>query len=163
MKKVYRMRKTISMKQLITELGGDFSKHMKQRLLELGRRCVLTRKDESFILDIKHVEHTKYKCSSEDNTDASQKEFAFGQLIIYEGALHFSENCLENDSIMQAPIVSSIYNSLSSEELVINGDIKGKRVDDTNIDYVIDSILTVCPEVSPEHIAIISKYKCSLI
>jgi len=152
------MRKTISMKQLLTELGGDFSKHMKQRLLELGRRCVLTRKDESFIFDIRHVEHTKYDCGSQDATASFKKEFAFGQLIVYEGILHFSENCLENDSIMQAPAVSNIYNSLSSSELMLEGDIKGKKVDDENIDYVIDSILTVCPEVSPEHMAIISRY-----
>lgn len=158
MKKVYRMRKTISMKQLITELGGDFPKHTKQRLLELGERCVLTRKEESFILDIRHVEHTKYKCSSDDIATASQKEYAFGQLIVYEGTLYFSENCLENDTIMQVPVVSSIYNSLSSEELMLEGDIKGKKLDDDNIDYVIDSILAVCPEVSPEHMAIISRY-----
>jgi hypothetical protein len=152
------MRRTISMKQFIAELGGDFSKHTKQRLLELGERCVLTRKDESFILDIRHVEHTKYKCSSEDTSAASQKEYAFGQLIVYEGVLYFSENCLENESIMQVPIVSSIYNSLSSEELMLDGDIKGKKLDDENIDYVIDNILTVCPEVSPEHLAIVSRY-----
>jgi len=65
---------------------------------------------------------------------------------------------LEDDNIMQVPIVSSIYNSLSSEELTLEGDIKGKKVDDENVDYVIDSILTVCPEVSPEHMAIISRY-----
>ena len=158
MKKVYRMRKTVSMKQFITEFGGDFPKHTKQRLLELGGRCVLTRKEESFILDIRHVEHTKYKSNPEDVTSGSQKEYAFGQLIAYEGALYFSEDCLENDTIMQAPIVSSIYNSLSSEELTLEGDIKGKKVDDENIDYVIDNILTVCPEVSPEHMAIISRY-----
>jgi len=83
LKKVYRMRKTVSMKQFITEFGGDFSKHTKQRLLELGGRCVLTRKDESFILDIRHVEHTKYKCSFEDSIAGPQKEYAFGQLIAY--------------------------------------------------------------------------------
>jgi len=158
LKKVYRMRKTISMKQLLTELGGDFSKHMKQRLLELGGRCVLTRNDESYIFDIRHVEHTKYNCNSQNATATSLKEVAFGQLIVYEGALHFSEDCLENDSIMKAPLVSSIYDSLSSEELMLEGGIKGRKVDDGNIDYVIDSILTVCPEVSPEHMAIISRY-----
>jgi hypothetical protein len=152
------MKKTLSMRQFIAEFGGDFSKHMKQRLLELGERCVLTRKDESFILDIRHVEHTKYKCNSEDSMAGCQKEYAFGQLMVYEGILYFSENCLENDSIMQVPVVSSIYNSLSSEELMLAGDIKGKKLDDDNIDYVIDSILAVCPEVSPEHMAIISRY-----
>lgn len=158
MKKVYRMKKTVSMRQFITEFGGAFSKHMKQRLLELGERCVLTRKDESFILDIRHVEHTKYNCNSQDDTAVCLKEYAFGQLIAHEEALHFSENCLENDDIMQVPLVSSIYNYLNSEELVLDGDIKGKKIDDENIDYVIDNILTVCPAVSPEHLAIISRY-----
>lgn len=161
MKKIYKMKRTISMRQFITEFGEGFSKHMKQRLLELGERCVLTRKDESFIVDIRHVEHTKYKCNQTDGADESRKEYAFGQFIAHEGALYFSENCLENEDIMQASIVSSIYNSLGSEELDIAGDstvIKGKKADDSNIDYIIDEILTVCPEVSAEHLAIVSRY-----
>lgn len=158
MKKIYRMKRTISMKQFLTEFGGEFSKHMKQRLLELGARCVLTRKEESFILDVRHVEHTKYKCDPQDSAAARQKEYAFGQFIVNEGILYFSESCLENDDIMQASVVSNVYNSLDSEELVLEGDIRGKKVTDENIDYVIDNILTVCPEVSPEHMAIISRY-----
>jgi hypothetical protein len=156
LKKIYRLKKTVSMRQFIAELGGEFSKHVKQRLLELGGRCVLTRKEENYILDIKHVEHTKY--SPQDNAAAAQKEYAFGQLIVHEGILYFSESCLQNDDIMQASIVSNIYKSLNSEELMLEGDIKGKKVDDENIDYIIDNILTVCPEVSPEHMAIVSRY-----
>ena len=158
MKRVYRMRKTISMKQFLTEFGGNFSKHMKQRLLELGERCVLTRKDESFILDVKHVEHTKYDCNSDNGTEAIQKEYAFAQFVVQEGPLYFSESCLENDDIMQSPIVSVIYDSLNSEKLVLEDGVSAKKVDDDNIDYVIDNILTVCPEVSPEHLAIVSRY-----
>ncbi len=158
MKKIYRMKRTVSMKQFITELGGEFSKHIRQRLLELGERCVLTRRDESYVLDLKHIEHTKYKCSPQDDSSAPQKEYAFGQFIVYEGQLYFSQSCLENDDIMQASIVSSIYNSLEGEELVLEGDIRGKQINDDNIDYIADNILTVCPEISPEHLAIISRY-----
>lgn len=158
MKRIYRIKKTVSMKQFLTEFGGDFSKHMKQRLLELGARCVLTRKDESFILDVKHVEHTKYDCRCQDSAEVSQKEYVFGQFVAHEGLLYFSESCLENDDIMQSPIVSEIYNSLNSEALVIDECVTAKKVDDENIDYVIDNILTVCPEVSPEHLAIVSRY-----
>jgi hypothetical protein len=160
LKKIYRMKRTVSMKQFITELGGEFSKHIKQRLLELGGRCVLTRKDESYVLDLRHIEHTKYKCNPQDSTDVDQKEYAFGQFIVYEGLLYFSECCLENDDIMQASVVSSIYNSLDGEEFVLEGDIniRGKLINDDNIDYVVDNILTVCPEISPEHLAIISRY-----
>jgi len=158
LKRIYRMKKTVSMKQFLTEFGGEFSKHMKQRLLELGARCVLTRKDESFILDIKHVEHTKYKCGPQDSAAVNQKEYAFGQFIVHEGILYFSKCCLENDDIMQAPVVYSIYDYLNSEELELEGDIRGKKVTDENIDYIIDNILTVCPEVSAEHMAIVSRY-----
>lgn len=158
MKKNYKMKKTVSMRQFITEMGADFSKHMKQRLLEVGGRCVLTRKDESFILDLRHVEHTKYDCNLQNDLPPARKEYAFGQLVVHDGALYFSESCFENEDIMQAPMVSSIYNSLDNKEMTLDGDIKGKRIDDGNIDYVMDSILTVCPEVSPEHLAIISRY-----
>lgn len=158
MKKIYRMKRTVSMKQFITELGGEFSKHIKLRLLELGGRCVLTRKEESYVLDLRHIEHTKYKCNPQDSAAPNQKEYAFGQFIVYEGLLYFSECCLENDDIMQASVVSNIYNSLEGEELVLEGDIRGKKINDDNIDYVVDNILTVCPEISPEHLAIISRY-----
>lgn len=158
MKRIYRMKKTVSMKQFLNEFGGEFSKHMKQRLLELGARCVLTRKDESFILDVRHVEHTKYDCDSKEDMEVSHKEYAFGQFVAHEGLLYFSDNCLENDDIMQAPIVSEIYNSLKSEVLELDECVTAKKVDDENIDYIIDTILTVCPEVSPEHLAIVSRY-----
>ena len=158
MKRIYRMKKTVSMKQFLNEFGAEFSKHMKQRLLELGARCVLTRTDESFILDVRHVEHTKYDCNSQEDTEVSYKEYAFGQFVAHEGLLYFSDSCLENDDIMQAPIVSAIYDSLRSETSVIDDCVNAKEVDDENIDYIIDNILTVCPEVSPEHLAIISRY-----
>jgi hypothetical protein len=131
---------------------------LKQRLLELGGRCVLTRKEETFVLDLRHIEHTKYKCSSDEGMPTKQKEYAFGEFIVYEGQLYFSECCLENDDIMQASVVSSIYNSLNSQELLLEGDMRGKLVNDDNIDYVIDAILEVCPPVSQSYIDIMSKY-----
>lgn len=158
MKRIYKMRKTISMKQFLAEFGGDFSKHMKQRLLELGDRTVLTRKEESFILDVKHVEHTKYDCYSRNGNETVQKEYAYAQFIVHEGTLYFSEHCIENDDIMQSPVVSVIFDSLKSEALVLDEDINAKKIDEGNIDFVIDNILTVCPEVSPEHLAIVSRY-----
>lgn len=165
MKKNYRMQKTISMKRFISELGEDFSDHIKKRLLELEVRCVLTRKEVDYIVDIKHVEHTKYNCScnSQSDPNACKKEYVYGQFIVIEGALYFSQNCTESDGIMQSPIVNTIYNSLSDEDMICNQDIEdtediqnisGKKVDDSNIDYIIDSILTVCPQVSQRYMDI---------
>lgn len=160
MKRVYKMKKTISMRQFITEFGEDFSKHMKQRLMELGERCLLTRKDGNFILDLKHIEHSKYDCSPDSAAgDARElKEYAYGQFVMNEGTLYFSEQCIENAEVMQCPGVRSIYASLDSEAIVFDQGIKAKKVDDRNIDYVVDRILEVCPEISPEHMAIISRY-----
>lgn len=158
MKKIYRVKKTVSVKQFITELGGELSGHIKKRLLELGERCVLTRREESYILDLRHIEHTKYDCGSKEGTDANQKEYAFGQFIVHEDRLYFSKSCLENEDIMQSEIVNSIYDFLEGEELELEGNVRGKLVTDNNIDYIADKILTVCPEISPEHLAIISRY-----
>lgn len=160
MKKIYRVKKTVSVKQFIAELGGELSAHIKKRLLELGERCVLTRRDESYILDLRHIEHTKYDCGSKEGTDTNQKEYAFGQFIVHDGRLYFSKYCLENEDIMQSEIVDSIYDYLEGEELELEleGNIKGKLVTENNIDYIADKILTVCPEISPEHLAIISRY-----
>jgi len=159
MKKNYKMKRTISMKQFIIEFGEGLSKHMKQRLLELGERCILNRRDESHILDLRHVEHIKYECScsSEDEEAIVKKEYAFGQFVVQEGLLYFSQSSVENDDIMQNATIKGIYDSLDNEEIEID-EIKVKAIDDSNIDFIIDSILKVCPVVSAEHMAIIAKY-----
>lgn len=160
MKKAYRVKRTISMKQFISEFGENFSKHMKQRLLELGTRCVLIRTEESYRLDLKHVEHIMY--SGDDNAleDPSlcKKEYLYGQFIVNEGIIYFSEACSENADTMQAPVVSAVYNALDKESTVVGGRFSAKEINDENIDFMIDSILAVCPEVSAAHLAIIAKY-----
>lgn len=160
MKKNYKMKKTISMKQFIEELGKDFSPHMKERLLELGARCLLNRREESHILDLRHIEHIKYDCCCglEGEEAKGKKEYAYGQLVVKGGELFFSQSCIENEDIMQIPLVREVYHSLSGQEVLADDQMMVKKVDDSNIDYVIDSILNVCPEVSPEHLAIIAKY-----
>lgn len=156
MKKNYKMKKTISIKMFIEELGKNFSEHMKKRLLDLEVPCVLTRKEEN-ILDIKHVEHTQYNYNSnlEDDPNTEQREYVYGQLIVIDDELYFSSKCMENDSVMQSPIVNTIFNSLSGEVMIFNEDSKSKKIDDSNIDYVIDSILSVCPEVSQSYMDIV--------
>jgi hypothetical protein len=148
LKKNYNMKKTISMKKFIAELGENFSDHMKKRLLELEVRCVLTRKEENNILDIKHVEHIQH----------NKKEYVFGQFIVVEGVLHFSENHMEGNDVTPSPIVSTIYNSLNSESMIFEDGTTGKIVDDSNIDYILDEILSVCPPVSQSYLDIMSKY-----
>lgn len=151
MRKNYKIKKTISVKQFISELGENFSEHMKERLLDLEIRCVLTRKEEDNKLDLKHVEHTKYDCPSGNKP----KEYVFGEFIVIEDILYFSEKCLENDDIMVSPITNVIYNSLNSVDMFSDETTEAKKVDDTNIDYIIDNILTVCPEVSQRYLSIV--------
>ncbi|WP_125153515.1 hypothetical protein [Clostridium rectalis] len=156
MRKNYKMQKTISMKRFISELGEDFSKDMKERLLELEIRCVLTRKEQKHILDIKHVEHTQYDCpsTSEEPSDTGKKEYAYGRFIVMEGNLYFAESCIQNDTVMQSPVVDKIYSSLDSQCVLCEEDINCKKIDDTNIDFVIDSLLDACPNVSQRYIDI---------
>lgn len=157
--KNYRLKKTISMKLFISEFGQNFSEHMKSRLLELEIRCVLTRKDDINKLDIKHVEHTQYKCTAENAVDLTkkEKEFVYGKFIVIENILYFSRECCENDSIMQSPIVDTIYNSLNAEEITVEDNIAGKIVDDSNIDYIVDTMLTVFPEVSQRYVNMVKE------
>nr|WP_246517101.1 hypothetical protein [Clostridium aciditolerans] len=151
------MKKTISMKMFINEFGESFSKHMKKRLLELEVRCVLTRKEDSYRLDIKHVEHTQYAFDNDHNNSTSQKEYVYGQLIVMDGALYYSESCIENDTVMQSPIVAVIYDDLDSEGMILDNDNRAKKIDDNNIDYVIDTMLTVFPDVSQSYLNIIKE------
>jgi hypothetical protein len=154
LKKNYKLRKTISIKRLISDYGKSFSEHIKKRLLELEVPCVLTREQNDTKFDLKHVEHTKYDCISENNLTTCEKEHVYGKFIVNEEMLYFSDRCTENDKVMQVPIVSEIYNSLTSEEIIFDEDCRAKKVDDSNIDYVIDTILTVCPQVSQRYIDI---------
>lgn len=161
MKKNYKLKKTISMKQFISEFGENFSKKVKERLLELEVRCVLTRREDTNRLDIKHVEHLQYDsyCESENSSDKCKKEYVYGQFLVFEGVLYFSGKCSESADVMQAPIVSLIYNSLNNEEEIFETGDRAKKIDDSNIDYVIDTMLTVFPEVSQAYLDIISRYR----
>lgn len=154
MKRIYNMKKTISMRQFIAELGEGFSEHIKKRLLELGTRCVLTRKEINYRLDLKHIEHAQFEtaCDGENNSGICRKEYTFGQFIVVEEGLYFTEQCLESKEVMQHPVVSEIYNSLDAEGMIFDEDRNAKKINDANIDYVIDSILAVCPAVSQGHL-----------
>lgn len=145
-KQIYKIRKTISIKRFISELGGNFSKHIKERLLDLEIRCVLTRDEKNHILDIKHVEHLKNDCT---------KEYVYGEFLVLDDNLYFSEKCLEKATVMESPIVKKIYASLDTEE-IINSDVKCKKIDDSNIDFIIDSILESCPDVSEKYRSIVN-------
>lgn len=160
MKRNYRIKKTISVKQFISEFGESLSKHMKKRILDLWPRCVLTRNEDRCILDLKHVEHTMYDCNEyiKSDLDKCQKEYAYGQFIIDEDTLYFSEKCVESDTVMQAPMVDTIYDFLSSEDMYFGENTRAKKIDDSNIDFVIDNILKACPPMSQAHLKIISKY-----
>lgn len=158
MKKNYRIKKTISMKQFISEFGESFSHHMKKRLMDLEVRCVLTRKEDYFRFDLKHVEHIQHGFDMENGLGTGHKEYAYGQLSVIDGILYFSEKCCENADVMEAPIVRDIYESINSEGMINETGINAKKVDDSNIDYIIDSILTVCPQVSQAYMDIMSKY-----
>ncbi|MDP4146206.1 MAG: hypothetical protein Q8936_17260 [Bacillota bacterium] len=150
-KRNYGMKRTISMKGFISEFGENFSQHIKDRLLELEVRCVLTRKEHKNMLDLKHVEHTHYPCNQTNDPDNCEKEYVYAQLIVDEGILYFSNQCVENDKIMRSPIVNTMYDALSSTDMITVYDTNAKKIDDTNIDYLIDTILTACPEVSQKY------------
>lgn len=158
MKKNYKMKKTLSVKQFISELGADFTVHMKNRIMNLWPRCVLTRDNDKNVLELKHVEHTKY--DSAKGKGKAKKEFVYGQLLIDNGQLYFSKECNEDDKTMKAPMVDTIYDSLSNLGMYYydEGDYLAKKVDDSNIDSVIDNIMRVCPPMSKKHLKIISKY-----
>lgn len=137
----------------IEEFGEKFSEHIKTRLMELDVRTLLTRSDKYNVLDIKHVEHIKHKIV--DSLKECEKEYVYGQLVVVEGNLYFSKDCIENDEIIKAHVVDEIYNTLSEKDMLCEEGKNLKVIDDTNIDYVIDTMLKVCPQVSKEYISII--------
>lgn len=156
MKRIYNYKKTISMKQFIAEFGENFSENMKAKLMELEIRCVLTRKEDMNKFDLKHVEHLLYdfESTSEEGVTTHKKEYVYGQLLVVDGILYFSKSCTENDKTIASPIVGTIFENLKDEDSIQDADNYAKKIDDSNINYVIDTILTVCPQVSQEYIKI---------
>lgn len=156
--KINRTRKSsVSIKMFITEFGEDFPEHVKERLMDLESRCFLTRKEIPYRFDLKHVEHLQYDCAfdAENPSAHCSKEYAYGQFAVLDGIFYFSESCLENNEIMQAPIVSIIYNTLDSDGIVFDEGRNLKRLNENNIDYVVDSILSSCPQVSQSYMDIV--------
>ena len=150
-------KSALSVKRFILEFGEDFSEHIKKRLMELEERCFLTRKEVKYLFDLKHVEHLQYDCpiDLENKSKIEKKEYSYGQFAVINGILYFSENCFENDEIIQSPAVSTIYESLDGKGLIFDEGRNLKIIDDTNIDYVIDSISLSCPQVSREYLDIV--------
>ena len=147
------------MRQFVVEFGDSLSKQMKARLLELGPRCVLNRKEESNVLDLKHMEHIKHDNTCSMSNDVVQKEYIYGQFIMKDGAMYFSQKCATGLDSVESNCVENIYDVIEGEILQSEEGISAKKIDDSNIDFVVDSILSVCPDVSAEHMAIISKYR----
>lgn len=142
------------MNLFITEFGENFSDHIKDRLLELELRCVLTRKEDSNRLDIKHVEHIQHDCFSgfEDDSASSNKEYVYGQLCVRDEELFFSEKCTVENGAEDSPIVRTIYTALKTNPVILDSDTCGKKINDDNIDYIVDTLLTVFPNVSEAYL-----------
>lgn len=149
-------KRAVSIEMFIKEFGENFSEHMKERLMELETRCFLTRKEIAYRFDLKHVEHLQYEtaCDTEDAKEPPSKEYCYGQFVVLDGKLYFSESCIENKDIMQSPKLNNIYNSLDSEGTIFDEGVNLRRLDDNNIDFVVDSILSSCPPVSQAYINI---------
>lgn len=148
MKKNYNIKKTISLKHFISEFGENFSSHLKERLLDLEIRCVLVRHEETNILDLVHVEHIKYPCVEKDSSATSSKEYNYATFIVQEGNLYLSECSADTSTIMESPTSRIIYDSLSFENSIRYNEFNAKVIDDKNIDFVIDKILSSCSDVS---------------
>lgn len=149
----HKRKTTVSMKMFIEEFGEAFSEHQKERLMELDLRCVLTRREFNHIFDLKHVEHTKY--NSEGKEGIGAKEPIYAQLAVVDDILYFSEGCTEDDKFIKSPAIKNIYDFLDSKENISDEGINFKRVDDSNIDFVVNSLLSSCPEVSARYISIV--------
>jgi hypothetical protein len=155
----HKKNSPMALKQFIAEFGSDFSKNMKEKLMELESRAFLTRKEVHNRFDLKHVEHIEYECAFDIDSASKKvkKEYSYGQFEVNEGVLYFSELCLESDGVMQSPIVDKIYRYLGDEDTIFNNGRSLKKVDDKNISYVVDSILSVCPTVSQNYLDIVKE------
>lgn len=154
----YKKNSPMALKQFISEFGINFSEYMKEKLMELESRSFLTRKEIRGRFDLKHVEHIEYECTcdAQNSSHAIKKEYSYGQFEVIDNTLYFSETCSESNQVMQSPMVNTIYHSLNDEGIIFNDGRNLKKVDDKNIGYVVDSILSTCPQVSQAYLDIVN-------
>ncbi len=140
----------------IKEFGEHFSENVIKRLMDLDLRCVLTRSKEDYnILDLKHVEHIRY--DNENKLGNELKEYCYAEFVVIDGELYFSDKCMENERVMQSSVVEKIYNYLSDDNIICENEKNFKKVEEDNIDYIVDNILLKCPQVSQKYIDIVNE------
>lgn len=148
------------MSMFISEFGEAFTSHTKQKLMEIRNSCILIRKAPGDSFDIKHVEHTKHILDNADGTsNMKPREYTFGQLLINEDLLYFSKECEETEDAIQHPAISDIYSNMDTKPEVLEDNIEGKRIEDSNVDYLVDHLTELYPPLSEEYLKIIGKYK----
>lgn len=148
------------MKMFISEFGEAFTSHMKLRLLEIGKRCILTRKEIDYCFDLKHVEHIKHDCGKTDSdSNIKYKEYTYGQLLANDETLYFSDEYIDGEELIQFPTIGDIYSAMDVQVEFFNGNIKAKKLQDSNIDYLVGNLLEICPPLSSEYLKIIGKYQ----
>jgi len=151
----YNVAKTISMKKFITEFGGSFTPLIKENLLKLEMRSVLTRVENMNVLNIKHVEHLKH--TSTQGSGHSEKEYIFGQLVSLEGNLYFSNSFSENEKSEKSKCVDAVYDSIDRPEQLLDSGNSVKILDDENIVLFIDGLLNCIPDVSERYLKILKE------
>jgi hypothetical protein len=137
------------MKKFISEFGGSYSALIKESLLKLEMRCVLTRNENLNVLNIKHVEHSKHTCSNA--SDTSEKEYIFGQLISLEGKLYFSKFCDSNEKAEKCDCIDAVYDTIDRPELLLDSESTVKILDDENVDQFVTAMLKCIPDVSERY------------
>jgi hypothetical protein len=151
----YNFTKTISIKKFISEFGASFSPLVKEKLLQLELRSVLTRLENINVFNIKHVEHTKH--TREDESGTTEKEYVFGQLVSIEGKLYFSKDFTEDEIFEKCPSIDAVYESLEGDELLLESGIKVKFIGDDNVESFINGLLTCIPDVSERYVKILKE------
>ena len=158
--KKHNMKKTISIAMFISEFGDAFTSHMKLKLLEIGKSCVLIRRETGYSFDLKHVEHKKEQIENSDGTsNLKLREYTYGQLLVHEEILYFSMGHKNGEDEVQFPTISEIYGDLNVPVEFLEDDIEAKRIEDSNVDYLVDHLNAIYPELSPEYLKIIGRYR----
>ncbi|MBP1744992.1 MAG: hypothetical protein H6Q58_1970 [Firmicutes bacterium] len=151
----YNFAKTISMKKFIAEFGGSYTPLIKENLLKLELRSVLTRVENMNVLNIKHVEHAKH--TSTDVSGTSEKEYIFGQLVSLEGKLYFSTACSENEKSEKCHCIDAVYDSIDRPEQLLDSGTSVKAIDDENVEQFIGGMLNCIPDVSERYLKILKE------
>lgn len=166
-----------TMNNLITKFKPNISPRVKEKLLELDKKGILQKEGSDNKLYI-HSKDARMKLNPPDSGCDSMHEFVYGHIMFIKQCVCLSGRCSLNLEVLDHPGYSQIYklidnklsmnmskleskkekNNYKKDFYIKDSDRFAIKINDENVDEIIDSINALLPELSEDYLKMIRKY-----